>query len=364
MRGASALRVHPVAALFPLLSKAELEALAADIKANGLQQPAVVQGDVLLDGRNRLIACKLAGVRPEFSEYEGDSPVAFIIGANVHRRHLSPSEKAAVGVDIEPFFAEEARKRQATSTGGAKPQLVANLPQAGSKARDQVAALLGISGRQVSDAKFVKQVDPDAFERIKAGGISVHAAKREVRRRLDAKSIPNVAMPSGKYRTIVIDPPWDWGDEGDVSQMGRAVPEYATMPITDIESLPIKDLADENCHLYLWITNRSLPKGFRLLEAWGFRYIQPLTWCKPSIGIGNYFRNNTEHILFAVKGSQRLLRFDVGTWFSAERGKGHSTKPDAAYELIASCSPAPRLDMFARQDRDGFSRWGNNAESV
>ena len=131
MRGASALRVHPVAALFPLLSKAELEALAADIKANGLQQPAVVQGDVLLDGRNRLIACKLAGVRPEFSEYEGDSPVAFIIGANVHRRHLSPSEKAAVGVDIEPFFAEEARKRQlATLKRGDKLPDVADLPQA------------------------------------------------------------------------------------------------------------------------------------------------------------------------------------------------------------------------------------------
>lgn len=112
--------------------------------------------------------------------------------------------------------------------------------------------------------------------------------------------------------------------------------------------------------MYLWVTNRSLPKAFVLIEAWGFRYVTCLTWCKPSIGMGNYFRGSTEQILFAVKGSQQLKRHDVGTHFTAPRGKGHSAKPDEFYQLVESCSYAPFIDIFGRKERDGWSVWGEN----
>ena len=132
------------------------------------------------------------------------------------------------------------------------------------------------------------------------------------------------------------------------------------MPIDEIESLPIGDIADNNCHLYLWVTNRSLPKAFRLIEAWGFRYITCLTWVKPSIGMGNYFRGSTEQVLFAVKGSQPLKRKDVGTHFEAPRGKAHSAKPDEFYKLVESCSYGPYIDIFGRKGRKGWSVWGEN----
>ena len=132
------------------------------------------------------------------------------------------------------------------------------------------------------------------------------------------------------------------------------------MPIDDIAKLPIDKISDDNCHLYLWVTNRSLPKAFSLIEKWGFRYITCLTWVKPSFGIGNYFRGSTEQVLFAVKGSQPLKRKDVSTHFLADRGKGHSAKPDEFYKLVESCSYAPFIDVFGRKERDGWSVWGEN----
>ena len=190
---------------------------------------------------------------------------------------------------------------------------------------------------------------------------SENEAKREELRQQNAEKVQTLSNPleaQGLFQTIVIDPAWDWGDEGDVNQFGRARPDYHTMSIDEVEALPIARIADENCHIYLWITNRSLPKGFRLLEAWGFRYVTCLTWVKPSIGMGNYFRGSTEQVLFGVKGSQSLKRHDVGTHFEAPRGERHSAKPDEFYSLVESCSYAPYIDIFGRKERSGWIVWG------
>ena len=181
----------------------------------------------------------------------------------------------------------------------------------------------------------------------------------ENRQEIDQAQTIEEALGTAKFATIVIDPPWDWGDEGDIDQLGRATPTYGTMSIEDLSELPVGKYADEDCHFYLWITNRSLPKGFGLLEKWGARYITCITWVKPSFGMGNYFRGQTEHMLFGVKGSQSLKRKDVGTVFTAARGpNGHSSKPLESYTLIESCSPGPYLELFARCDRDDWTSWG------
>ncbi len=201
------------------------------------------------------------------------------------------------------------------------------------------------------------------LEKVKAAKREEKETVREEKRQENAEKIETLATPleaQGLFQTIVIDPPWDWGDEGDVNQFGRAKPDYHTMPIEDIEKMPIGKIADDNCHLYLWVTNRSLPKAFRLIEAWGFRYITCLTWVKPSIGMGNYFRGSTEQVLFCVKGSQMLKRRDVGTHFEAPRGDRHSAKPDEFYNLVESCSYGPYIDIFGRQGRKGWSVWGEN----
>lgn len=186
----------------------------------------------------------------------------------------------------------------------------------------------------------------------------VREAKREANRDLVQQSTPLEDYAGQPCPTVVLDPPWDWGDEGDVDQLGRGRPTYDTMPLSDLMALPIPSLVTPDAHLYLWITNRSLPKGFQLLDAWGFRYVTMLTWCKPHFGMGNYFRGSTEHVLFGVRGSLPLLRRDVGTWFQAPRPGQHSSKPGELYELVESCSPGPWLELFARTQRPGWYYWG------
>ena len=219
--------------------------------------------------------------------------------------------------------------------------------------------------KAIADAKTRGEIVTRAFalNMIKKAERKGKENRQEQKREENTQKIEKLATPldaQGLFQTIVIDPPWDWGDEGDVNQFGRAKPEYSTMPFDEIKNLPVNKIADVNCHLYLWVTNRSLPKAFALIDAWGFRYITCLTWCKPSIGMGNYFRGSTEQILFAVKGSQPLKRHDVGTYFTAPRGEGHSAKPDEFYRLVESCSYAPFIDIFGRKARDGWSVWGEN----
>ena len=278
--------------------------------------------------------------------------------------------KSTTPAEDEPPKVEKAKsKPKSTAKPKTKPKL-------------EVAAEMGFNKNQV--AQFQKLADnPEAVQKAIAtaqdnGEIVTRSTalkeikqvkraekeiKQEERRAENTEKIEKLATPldaQGLFQTIVIDPPWDWGDEGDVNQFGRAKPEYSTMPFDEIKNLPVNKIADENCHLYLWVTNRSLPKAFALIDAWGFRYITCLTWCKPSIGMGNYFRGSTEQVLFAVKGSQPLKRHDVGTYFTAPRGESHSAKPDEFYRLVESCSYSPFIDIFGRKARDGWSVWGEN----
>lgn len=179
-------------------------------------------------------------------------------------------------------------------------------------------------------------------------------AKREENRELVKQGSTRPLAPEERFSTVVLDPPWDWSDEGDVDQFGRATPTYATLTFDEIAAWPVPDHAAADSHLYLWITNRSLPKGFALLDRWGFRYVTALTWVKPSIGMGNYYRGSTEHVLFGVSGSLPLLRNDAGTHFVAPRSREHSAKPDRFYELVEACSPGPWLEWFARRERPGW----------
>jgi N6-adenosine-specific RNA methylase IME4/ParB-like chromosome segregation protein Spo0J len=210
-------------------------------------------------------------------------------------------------------------------------------------------------------AKEIRQTAKDLVQAQREIKEQTREARREENRAIiqNTTALESVAA---RFATIAIDPPWDWGDEGDVDQMGRARPDYATLPYEKLLALPVADKADTDCHLYLWITNRSLPKGFALLEAWGFRYITCLTWIKPSFGMGNYFRGQSEQVLFGVKGSQPLKRKDASTVFHAPRGpNGHSSKPTEFYDLVESWSPGPYLEIFSRTSRTGWSAWGESA---
>lgn len=262
-------------------------------------------------------------------------------------------------------------------------RLIAQLPKRGGKRTDRqpgdtdVARFLADTGLErrtaerwqslatrITDLTFdetieaIKADDDDTIALSVFYALAKKAARAEKERQRENMREDNRALiaaaPSplsltGIFPTIVIDPPWDWGDEGDHDQLGRARPTYGTMSIDELMAWPVGKGAADDAHLYLWITNRSLPKGFALIEQWGFRYVTCLTWAKPSFGMGNYFRGQTEHVLFGVRGSLPLKRKDAGTLFSAPRGpRGHSSKPAEFYDFVESCSPGPYREDFAR----------------
>jgi len=279
-------------------------------------------------------------------------------------------------------YALEAERRMGellAETERAKGTAGAGRPKIGSNrtippnSQSPTLAELGVSKRESAEAQMLAEIPRAEFDKVKAGKRTkaqvrraVREKKRERKRRENAAKVAAATKPeqlAGKFTTIVIDPPWDWGDEGDVNQMGRAKPDFASMSIDQLEKLPVAALADSDCHLYLWITNRSMPKGFRLLEAWGFRHVTILTWPKPSFGMGNYFRGQTEHVLFGVKGSLMLKRKNASTLLPAwKRGRGHSAKPPEFLEFVESCSSGPYLEMFSRSQRQGWTAWGENSK--
>lgn len=375
----------------------DIEDLCRSIEDVGLLQPIVVtpEGE-LVAGRRRVEAFKRLGKTdiPATVVKNLDDAVKLLKAErdeNVCRMDFTPTEAVALAMELEKLErpkakerADEGRKEGGKTAGRGRQKeekVGGNLPQSNgkpheNKTREKVAAAVGMSGKTYEKAKAVVEAakkEPERFaavqEKMDETG-NVEAAFREIKeaareeRRAEnrAKVEQTGIIEDAKFATIVIDPPWDWGDEGDVDQLGRARPTYATMPLDELKQLEVAKYADVDCHLYLWITNRSLPKGFALLEAWGFRYVTCLTWCKPHFGMGNYFRGQTEHILFGVKGSQQLKRKNVGTCFTAARGPGgHSSKPDEFYELVESCSPGPFLEMFSRRGRNGWTAWGADA---
>lgn len=174
-------------------------------------------------------------------------------------------------------------------------------------------------------------------------------------------------LAAGAYRTIVVDPPWRYGlRPHDVTH--RARPPYPTMTNAEIAALPIGAYAAPDAHLYLWTTNPKLfgdglsPTPAEMVALWGFRYITLLTWHKLGApGLGDWFRGDTEHVLFGVRGKAPIppaLR--VSNHIAAQRG-AHSVKPDRFFEIVERVSPGPYLELFARRRRYGWDVLGDEA---
>lgn len=176
-----------------------------------------------------------------------------------------------------------------------------------------------------------------------------------------------------RFKTILADPPWQFQNRtGKMAPEHRRLSRYGTMKIDEILSLPIRAIAEDTAHLYLWVPNALLPEGLKVMEAWGFKYKSNIVWHKirkdggpDGRGVGFYFRNVTELVLFGVRGKNaRTLapgRRQVN--FLATQKREHSRKPDEMYDIIESCSPGPYLELFARGTRPNWAVWGNEANA-
>lgn len=176
---------------------------------------------------------------------------------------------------------------------------------------------------------------------------------------------------SSRYACILADPPWQFINRtGKMAPEHRRLARYATLTTPEIRALPVAEIAAPTAHLYLWVPNALLPEGIEVMKAWGFAYKSNVVWHKvrkdggsDGRGVGFYFRNVTELVLFGVRGKNaRTLapgRRQVN--YLATRKREHSRKPDELYDIIEACSPGPRLELFARGTRKNWQAWGNQA---
>lgn len=400
---------HPAADVFPLLDEESFEELRADIAEHGLREPiwrAVVDGRrVLLDGRNRMLACLQAGVEPSFRDYEGGSPTAFIVSLNLKRRHLTQSQRAAAAVELLPIFEAEARERQ-REHGGTAPGKSKDTSRndagsvSGGEAAEHAAQQTDSSPRSVQAAKAVQAKDPELFDLIKSGRIEVGTAEKvlksgseirdrfldrvlendvpgrvalqEVKKELQKEkqaakyaelAANNQSLDSGKkYGVIYADPPWRYEHAKTTSR--EIENQYPTMDLDEIRELPVEDLATDDAVLFMWATSPKLAEAMSVVESWGFTYRTCMVWDKERMGMGYYARQQHELLLIATKGSPPAPEPSArpSSVIREKRDNKHSRKPATFAEIIEAMYPdVPRVELFCREPREGWDAWGNEA---
>lgn len=174
-----------------------------------------------------------------------------------------------------------------------------------------------------------------------------------------------------KFSTIYADPPWRFQNRtGKVAPEHKRLTRYETMDLEEIKALPVKEIAADKSHLYLWVPNALLPDGLEVMKAWGFEYKGNIVWEKvrkdggpDGRGVGFYFRNVTEILLFGIRGDNNRTLAPARSQVNLIRAqkREHSRKPDEIIPIIENCSRAPFIELFARGDREGWAMWGNQA---
>lgn len=182
----------------------------------------------------------------------------------------------------------------------------------------------------------------------------------------------NLPRVKSGFKTVVADPPWRFNNRTrKMAPEHNRLYRYDTLTLQQIMNMPINEIAAKESHCYLWCPNALLPRGLKVLKAWGFKYKTNLIWFKSRKdggpdrrGVGFYYRNVTEMLLLGIKGGMRTLApaRSMPNMCKARR-TSHSVKPDAMYNIIELCSPAPRIDLFARKERPGWYVWGERSRN-
>lgn len=338
----------------------EFEILEKNILMEGIRDKIVIWKGFIVDGHNRYKISQKHNLPFETVElnFNNIEEVKDWIDANqLGRRNLT---KDQFEISIGRLYNRE-KKNDIDS-------LKQNLPlaqngQAGTTA-EYIAKQYNIGrntvrryAKKAEEFERIEKEEPELAKSIQTGKQKLSVVLRETKRQADNEAIKQKTFPiiEGKFKTILIDPPWDYGD---LSLAGRGHPEYATMGIEELHKLDIGKYTEDNCHLYLWTTNNFLHEALKLGVEWGFEYKTIITWVKPSMGMGSYFRNSTEQLLFFVKGTLQTRTNNTLTHFEAPRGE-HSEKPEVSYKIIEANSYPAYLEYFGRKKREGWTVWGN-----
>lgn len=375
-----------------MIPEPDRKLLADDIVTFGQREPIWLLDGMVLDGRNRQWACEFAQVEPFYQQYRGDDPLNFVLSKNLHRRHLTESQRALIAASIVDW------ERGINQTTAGETNLSTR----------RAAEKLSISEMSVKSAKRIHEHGaPELIEAIRAGKVSIHAGEaiselqhaeqarviREEKKAIVAKAkeiraeqqkvkhavrLTTMAMVAEKGREtapgriektfpiIYADPPWKFGVFSE--ETGReksAENHYPTMETSDICGLlaEIGARVAPDAVLFLWATNPMLPQAFQVMQAWGFSYVHHWIWDKEVAGTGYWGRDRHELLLIGKHGKPPapLPGSQPETVYRERKGK-HSAKPTYFAEQIERLYPdMPKLELFCRCPRPGWDAWGYEA---
>lgn len=354
----NSLHRHPRADIIPPMRPSEWQAFYTDVAMRGIRVPIEVLGDgTIVDGHHRYRAAQdlgLARVPIVDAPLNGDDSFTYLVKAALMRRHLTDGQRAALAVYWMQENKLTPQSQPRTKKGDYQPSERRGSDGDTNPTRREAKATFSVSQRAVATASKIFHSDPDLLALVHRGETTLKGAAHQVKQREDKARIVNTKPPKGQYQVLVIDPPWPYSNrDQDPSHQGKS--PYVALSLEQIGKLPIP--AAPESILWLWTTNAFLPDAFGLLAGWGFEYKTMLTWAKDKFGLGDWLRGQTEHCLLAVRGGYRVTPGSASTLLLAKAG-AHSEKPVEFYALVEKLCPGNKLDMFARQRRDGWDSWG------
>ena len=357
------------------------EEMKADIDENGINVSLVITPEnYIVCGYIRFKIANELGIEElpcDVREFESeDAMIDFAIKDNLLRRHMNNFQRGLFALKLLEIEKERAKERkEATQLAGRdeegepllKSSVKATLPEPKNdigQARDIAAKKAGIGGRTLDKIKTIEQkASKEVKQKLHLGETTINKAynhiKKEEKKEEQMKKITEEALqPTGRYHVIVIDPPWKYDNKrvGDESQ--RGIVDYADMTFGELQALPVPDLAQDDCILWLWTTNAHIHEALNLMSEWGFTQKTILTWVKHKMGLGRWLRGQTEHCLMGVKGNPHVNLTNQTTALSA-KVREHSRKPEEFYDLVDELCTGSRLEMFARTEREGWVSWGD-----
>lgn len=367
--------------LIPQLSADEFNQLEQNILADGIRDPLVLWGETLIDGHNRYEIAQRHGLeyRTMQKEFAGERQAEeWIILNQFGRRNLPAYERAKLALRLKPIIAEKAEQNLHLSQGqGIKGC------QKSDKVIDtkrELATIAGLSHDTIAKVEKIEiQATPELKEKIKQGDVSINQAYQTVRREEKIKAVAqkieehkeeqtgviDIFNTDKKYNIIYADPAWEYWSSGNKNQNLH----YTTMTIDEICKLPVQNIADNDCVLFLWVTYPILQECFKVIESWGFKYSTAgFVWVKknknidsPFMGCGSWTRANSELCLIATKGQTTRLDASISQIIEAPIDE-HSKKPECTRKLITDLvGELPRIELFSRNKADGWDVWGNQA---
>lgn len=377
------LEFHPLANIFPLIEGAEFDALVADVKLNGVQQAIILLDGKILDGRNRYRAATKAGIEFHSANFDGDDALGYVVSLNLHRRHLDEGQRATVAAKLANMQSGGTGANQHNGSRSANLQ--------SSVSQSEAAEKLNVSTRSVASAKSVidavedKKAIPEIVTAMEQGRLAPSMAEKivkadpEIQKKIiarvnegtkpteaarqvisEVKSERRIVQPTGKYRVIYADPPWSYGNSMP-DGFGEQRDHYPVMSLTEICAMPVKEWAEDDAVLFLWVTSPILEESFEVIRSWGFKYKASFIWDKVKHVMGHYNSVRHEILLVCVRGScQPDIRKLFDSVVSIERTE-HSRKPDYFYEIIETLyKHGNKLELFRRGNvRDGWKAYGN-----